>query len=191
MKEEVFNTEIAYLKKERYQEIGRKLLQLLPDYFFEIPASSTGKYHPSYALGEGGLVRHTKAAMKFGKTLLDNPSIGDKYTEDEKDLMLLALMVHDGCKSGMVQGKYTVFDHPLVVSKLIQEHQKELTLKDNELQLLTSVIETHMGPWTKDYEGNEVLQPPKTKYQRFVHMCDFLASQKWLPINFDGNEIVS
>ena len=27
-----------------------------------------------------------------------------------------------------------------------------------------------------DYSGNEVLEKPHTKYQNFVHMCDFLAS---------------
>jgi len=189
MKEEVFQTEILYLKSSRYQEIARKLLGILPDYFFEIAASSTGKYHPTYALGEGGLVRHTKAAMKFGKTLLDNPSIGEKYTDDEKDMMLVALLVHDGFKLGLEREKYTVFDHPLVVSKELKKHQQDFGLTDGELELITSAVETHMGPWTKDYEGNEVLQAPKTKYQRFVHMCDFLASQKWLPISFDGNEL--
>ena len=37
----------------------------------------------------------------------------------------------------------------------------------------------------------ELLMPlPKTKQQRFVHMCDLLASKKFLNIKFDGNEIV-
>lgn len=49
------------------------------------------------------------------------------------------------------------------------------------------VIKTHMGIWTKDYNGNEVLEAPKTKYQNFVHMCDFLASRKCLLVPFDEN----
>ena len=47
-----------------------------------------------------------------------------------------------------------------------------------------------MGPWTKDYKGNEVLPKPVNKYQKFVHMCDYLASRKFLNINFKENEIV-
>ena len=34
-----------------------------PEYFWYVPASSTGKYHPDFAQGEGGLIRHTKAAV--------------------------------------------------------------------------------------------------------------------------------
>ena len=44
-----------------------------------------------------------------------------------------------------------------------------------------------MGPWNKDYNGNEVLPVPKTKYENFVHMCDYLASRKYLNIKFDSN----
>ena len=32
-----------------------------PDYFWTDGASSSGKYHPQFSQGEGGLVRHTKA----------------------------------------------------------------------------------------------------------------------------------
>ena len=46
-----------------------------------------------------------------------------------------------------------------------------------------------MGPWTTDFNGNEILETPKDKYQRFVHMCDYLASRKFLNVKFEGNEI--
>jgi hypothetical protein len=44
-----------------------------------------------------------------------------------------------------------------------------------------------MGPWIEDYNGNVVLEKPKTKYQNFVHMCDFLASKKFLLVSFNEN----
>ena len=48
-----------------------------------------------------------------------------------------------------------------------------------------------MGPWTKDYNGNEILEKPKTKYQSFVHMCDFLAAKKFIQVSFDeDNHII-
>ena len=46
----IFIKEIGYIKKERYRDNIKKLISYLPDYFFEIPASSTGKYHPKYAI---------------------------------------------------------------------------------------------------------------------------------------------
>ena len=105
-------------------------------------------------------------------------------------MMIAALLVHDGLKSGLVKSEYTVFEHPLLMSKFIQDNRSKLTLDDSEIELICSVIETHMGEWTRDYKGNEVLEKPKTKYQKFVHMCDFLSSRKFLNIEFDGNEIV-
>ena len=87
-KKEIFYEEILKIKNKHYQEVALKLVEALPDYFFHEAASSTGKYHPSYALGDGGLLRHTKAAVRFASELLADPLIGSKYTEREKDLMI-------------------------------------------------------------------------------------------------------
>ena len=99
--EAMFDKEISYIKDDKIKSAMVKLLKLLPEYWFEVPASSTGKYHPEYALGDGGLLRHSKAAMRIGYELLSDPSIGEKYTDHEKDLMLISLLVHDGLKSGI------------------------------------------------------------------------------------------
>ncbi len=190
-KTDKFKIELEYIKKEEIRKDCMKMIELLPDYFFEIPASSTGKYHPSYSLGEGGLLRHTKAAVRIGYELLNDPSIGDKYTSDEKDIMLMGLMLHDGLKSGLNHSKYTLFNHPILMANFIDENKEKLTMSESNRTLLTSVIKTHMGPWTKDYNGEEVLEKPKTKYQNFVHMCDYLASRKCLLLPFDDNDNIS
>ena len=64
--EKLFEVELTYLKSDRIRKACLAMTKLLPDYFYEVPASSTGKYHPSYSLGEGGLLRHSKAAMRIG-----------------------------------------------------------------------------------------------------------------------------
>lgn len=186
-----FEVELGYIKDETIQEDCRTMIELLPDYFFLVPASSTGKYHPSYSLGEGGLLRHTKAAVRIGYELLQDPSIGDKYTSIEKDIMLMGLLLHDGLKLGIPREQYTRFDHPILMANYIMEHKADLLMSDEEIELLCSVIKTHMGPWTQDYNGNEVLEAPKTKYQNFVHMCDYLASRKFLLVPFDDNNRIS
>ncbi len=180
-----FEREINYIQKESFREDLKTLIDLLPDYFFEIPAASTGKYHPKYAQGEQGLLRHTKAAVRIGYELLNNPVIGDKYTNDEKDLMLIALLLHDGLKLGKEKSKYTKFDHPILATEFIEENKNVLHFTDEKRKFIEDCIKTHMGPWTTDYDGNEVLEKPHTKYQNFVHMCDFLASRKCIEFSFD------
>lgn len=188
-KEELFLDELGYIKDESYQEALLNIINLLPDYWFVEAASSTGKYHPLYALGEGGLLRHSKVAMRIGYELLNDPSIGDKYTDREKDLILMSLLVHDGLKLGLPKEKYTRFDHPILMGKFILDNKEEIGLNLEDATFMNDVIKTHMGPWTTDYDGNEVLEKPKTKYQNFVHMCDFLASRKCLLVPFEDNNI--
>jgi hypothetical protein len=188
-REEIFLDELGYIKDEELAECLLNIINMLPEYWLEEAASSTGKYHPEYALGKGGLLRHSKAAMRIGYELLSNPSIGDKYTDREKDLMLMSLLVHDGLKLGLPQEKYTRFDHPILMGKFILDNMKEIGLNKEDATFMNDVIKTHMGPWTTDYDGNEVLEKPKTKYQNFVHMCDFLASRKCILVPFEDNNI--
>lgn len=186
----VFEREFGYMKNPKYIENAKKMVELLPDYFFQVAASSTGKYHPSFSLGEGGLVRHTKSAVRIAHELLENNSLFNSFTSDEKDLLIFSIIIHDGLKHGKEYSEYTVFDHPLQISKYLRDSKEQLTLSEEEINFICSAVETHMGEWTKDYKGNEILEKPKTKYQKFVHMCDFLSSRKFLDIKFDGNEIV-
>ena len=188
---EVFEKELSHIKNEKIRTACEIMIEKLPDYFYEIPASSTGKYHPDYATGKGGLLRHTKAAVRIGYELLSNPIIGDKYKSDEKDLMLMGLLLHDGLKLGNPKEKYTRFDHPILMANYIKENEKELGLSKSEIQFLQDVIKTHMGVWTTDYNGEEVLEKPKTKYQSFVHMCDYLASRKCILLPFDSENKIS
>lgn len=183
-----FNKEYEYIKNYKKKNDIKYLVSKLPDYFFEISASSTGKYHPDFASTSHGLVKHTKVAVRIAKELLDNPGLNN-FTDDEKDIIIMALILHDGCKSGMVKEKYTRFDHPLIICDLINENRSKLSLNDGEVDLLTRVISSHMGIWNKDYNGNEVLPIPKDKYQRFVHLCDYLSSKKFIDVKFDGIDI--
>ena len=190
-KVEKFSKELDYIKNQIFKADACYLIDGLPDYFFEVPASSTGKYHPEYALGEAGLLRHTKAAVRIAYELLSNPLIGNKYTEEEKELMLIALMLHDGLKSGKEQSKYTKVEHPLLVCQYIRENEHNLGMSVENMNFVCDVIASHMGVWNKDFDGNEILPIPKTKHQNFVHMCDYLASRKSILLNFDSdNNIV-
>lgn len=190
-KEEMFLDELEYIKDEKLQDSLLKIIESLPEYWFHVAASSTGKYHPKYSLGEGGLLRHSKSAMRIGYELLSDKCIGEKYTDREKDLMLIALLVHDGLKLGEKEERYTRFDHPILMANYIIKNQLQYNLEEDDAIFIADVIKTHMGPWTKDYNGNEILERPKTKYQNFVHMCDFLASKKFLQVSFDeDNHII-
>lgn len=187
-KNEVFKKELSYIKNEDIKESCIYMINILPDYFFEVPASSTGKYHPAFAGSQNGLVKHTKVAVRIAYELLSNPSL-NKFTSEEKDLIIMALILHDGLKSGLEHSKYTKVDHPLLIASYIKENRDNLKLTDTQLDTLCNMIKSHMGPWNTDYNGIEVLPVPKTALERFVHMCDYLSSKKFLDVEFDNLDI--
>ena len=189
-----FQNELKWINNKEIRKFAVYMIAELPDYFFVVPASSTGKYHPEYSLGEGGLVRHTKSAVLIAKTLLDLEQYQSEYSEEERDIILTALLLHDGVKHGLNGSKYTVSTHPTEMVDFINNFiiKKDLNPWDDmitTIQLICKCIATHMGEWNKDYKtGEEVLDKPETNMQKFVHMCDFLASRKFLEVNFEKVE---
>ena len=61
----VFINELNYIKDDNLNAFAKELIANAEDYFFTVPASSSGKYHPQFSLGVGGLVRHTRCVAYF------------------------------------------------------------------------------------------------------------------------------
>ena len=191
-----FERELNYIKNEKLRNFTGYVLDKLPDYFREIGASSSGKYHPSYTLGAGGLIRHTKAAIAVAQDLF-TAEIYD-FTQNDRDIVTSALILHDGLKRGMYED-HTAFDHPLLMENFIYEMYEEY-IKINHLENINNItdlifgenihtiagaVASHMGKWTTSKYSNAVLPRPKTDIQKCVHLCDYIASRKHLIFDFD------
>lgn len=188
-KTEVFEKELNWIENDAIREFCTTMIRGLPDYFFEVAASSTGKYHPQYALGRGGLVRHTKAALIIAKELLALEMFSKKFTSDDKDLVYTAIIVHDGKKYGDGNSKYTVVEHPVLAANYVKEIQDHTELLSSEqIEKLSGMVASHMGQWNTDRYKNEIMPKPKTSLQHFVHLCDYLASRKCLLMDF-GDDV--
>ena len=192
----IFKNELDLIENEIIKEFTLETLCKLPNYFFEIGASTSGKYHPSYALGYGGLVRHTKAAVKIAYDLLGLEQ--NKHLSKYKDVIISALILHDGMKCGEydkvpVQDVRTDPNHPDICANFVEKFPFKQWWTDTIDAYITQVpfagvdwdsyqciiadlIRSHMGQW--DNDGS--LPKPKTDAQKFVHLCDYLASRKYL-----------
>lgn len=171
-------------------------LEQLPDYFFEVAASSSGKYHPAYALGDGGLIRHTQAAVRIANELFKNDTV-QTFSDLDKDTIRVALLLHDGVKHGIEGSSHTVATHPLEVVKYLEDRYFEVpeeTLPDEVIEIMevdiwyqiTECIKSHMGQWNTEYKTEkEILPKPENEMQKFTHLCDYLASRKCLEFNFN------
>lgn len=151
----------------------------VPDYFWEMPASTTGKYHPEFALGEGGVVRHTRVAVHIALELIDNGLY--KFDELERDIILSALILHDTFKKGKDGGQYSVADHGVQAAEaILDDWQDAKTIRG----YIAQAVASHMGQWNKDYKTDKIVAPkPANELQKFVHLCDYLASRKVLEVD--------
>lgn len=153
-----------------------------PAYFWEVPASSTGKYHPSYTLGPGGLVRHTIVAVKIASELMEYLEPYMSWPRIKKDEVISALTIHDTRKHGYPEkSHYSNASHGKDLCDIIWSEYEEDTHQFNIGELVAS----HMGQWNTSYTSSRTVAPkPVSKEQHFVHLCDYLASRKYLEVDF-------
>ena len=189
-KAKIFDSILNTIENEDIRYFAEQCIETIPNYFWEVGASSTGKYHPQYALGDLGLARHTCALVRFLNHILSVDCFGCKFTSREKDLMRVAGMMHDTRKSGddedYKKNKYTKFDHPLLAANEIRTLIGFIS--EEELELVANMIESHMGQWNTDKRSSTVLPLPENKYQKMIHLADYLASRKDIEVLFDGFE---
>lgn len=185
---------LATIVNEDIREFAKVLVDGLPNYIWEVGASSTGKYHPEYSLGLGGLMRHQIAVVRFINFFFELEQYNTKFTSREMDLMRVAGLVHDGRKSGeqadYERSKFTKFDHPLQMANVIRSYDGQY-LNHDELEFCAHCIESHMGKWNTDKKSSVVLPKPVDEYQQFVHLADYLASRKDLTMAFDKVEMAA
>ncbi len=174
-KQKVFESELNLIQNQSVRNEVARLVGLCPDYFFKIPASSTGKYHPQFCLGDGGLIRHTKATIEICLHLI-NLEMFSKI-RSEQDYIIGALILHDSHKTGGT--KYTRADHPILAAQFIEENCIDVSIAFK----LCELVKTHMGQWNTEFNSTkEILPKPTSPTQKFVHLCDYLASRKNLEV---------
>jgi len=161
---------LRWIKDERVKSWCQGKVEMLPAYFWKVPASSTGKHHPRFAQGEGGLVGHTRGCVWFALQLFEVLDLDDL----EQDIILAALILHDGFKYGGGKGQeFTVDDHGELAASIFAAGEEDL-VKNGVRHMILDCIEKHMGKWGK--------RLPETELEKIVHLCDYLASRKDLDI---------
>lgn len=192
---EIFSKELNYINNEIFRKIIATFLDTVPDYFREVPASSSGKYHPFYALGRGGLVRHTKAAVKIAKDLLSLDYNKNIFPQFYHDVIISSLIIHDCYKQGTDNGGsgHTEALHPKICAEKFWEYANKYIddlpiscVPRSELDRfklsVSDCVKSHMGQWN----ANGKLPVPDDCITYFVHMCDYLASRKYLIVDVEA-----
>ena len=177
--------EIDKLQDEENRKFAHTLLSNVPDYFFSVPASSSGKYHPSNDLGNGGLVRHSISVARMLEHLIEPYGYYD-FDDEQKELLKIAALFHDCMKSGTQEeyekNKHTKFLHPLYAANFIMTTAIKNGYPYEKALFIYNAVISHMGQWNTN--GTAKLPTPETPDQKVLHLADYLASRKDINMEF-------
>ena len=168
---------IALIQTPAIRHLVQEHLLRAPAAFWSAPASTSGKYHPAYAAGEGGLVRHTRAVAHITLHLCEMIDA----TATDRDLALAAALCHDSHKV-LRPGEYTNFLHPVIAA---DEMRYIATTLGHEqytayAHTIANAIASHMGRWNSSPRHRKTLPLPDSCLAELVHTADYLASRKHL-----------
>lgn len=175
-----------------YQNLARYIFDNLDDYWFIKPASSTGKYHPKFNNGIGGLARHTLNVCMWWQQLyraFEKELMSFSGRDDMYDLGIIACIFHDAKKYGDAEenSRYTKSDHDVRSMEWFLEQVKLYedihdTLFDNHaINYIVNAIDHHNGPWSTH-------GAPRTIFEKLIFIADYASSQKIHEMEvFDAN----
>ena len=181
-----FEKELETIEDMHLRDFTRFALSKAPKYFYEIGASSSGKYHPKFSQGEGGLVRHTKSVLMFCNELL-NMSPYYEMPPLWKDYAKVACLLHDICKygEGEEMDKQEYNKHAVYGACYVDRLWGEFHSTEDEIflelapELITHAIMCHMGRWS------EQRYRPVCIIDQVVHLADYIASRNFINIDFE------
>lgn len=186
---QLLGEEIDLIKDADLKAFAAHAFKLVPGYFWFIPASSSGKYHPRQSLGEGGLLRHTKIATRvFANTICRSYLEGGTLSQKEADLCTLAILLHDTFKRGADGKQQYCKPHGAIAANFFLAAGRQYfadnpssTITDDDLKAMCSAIAHHMGPWTVPSNGGRCKAFPEfTLMERLVHTADMIAADRSL-----------
>jgi hypothetical protein len=155
------------------REATREVTATAPEYFWIVPASTSGFHHP-LCRGRHGLWAHTLMVSTALERLVDSYIEQGLLTPKQADMARAAVILHDQRKNGHPGAPSTssVSDHDLQMASVLRDHGG---FPDPVIE----AVETHMGPW---YDGPEPVAP----IERLVHSADMVASTSTITVKAPG-----
>ncbi len=190
-----FGKIIDRIKDKSKKEFVRLALLESPDYFWVMPSSTTGKYHPPDEFCIHGLLIHIRKVCLFLVQL-------NKIFSFELDDMLVAGLLHDTLKCGYPgrekkrpedkepaktpDGFVCDFWTDILHCMYPRHHFRDIVLSSGELVKYASwwddvmiPIERHYGQWSP----SPLLEMNAS--ENILHVADFMVSKKQMRVEFE------
>ena len=186
----LFEKEIAYMEIENIKDFFKRAITIVPDYFFEVPAASSGKFHSVLECGFGGLVYHTRSVAKVANYLVNLQQYKSKLNDMERDCVICAALLHDCLKHDWENKTgFSVHQHPVLAADFVKSDERLNGIVNDEIRnIIGDAVASHSGEWTTSKRSKVVLPSPSTLVQELVHLSDYIASRSDIHILFEGED---
>lgn len=182
-KNKLLNIIVREFETEHMRYYCEDMIEQIPDYIFQMPSSTSFKYHNATQCQPHGQLLHIVMFGTIMNYILGLKYVKERTTSEERDCLRCTAIFHDALKCG--DTKHTVHEHPMLAAQWIRETTVEHDISDELKQRIADLCESHSGEWTSSVRSKFVLEEPKTDEQFLVHMCDYLASRKNLDMKYE------
>lgn len=165
--------EIERIEETSIKRFVKEAFTVVPSYFWNIPASASGRFHPLDTLGKEGLVIHTKRVFYLAEELAKVFLLKN----EKLDVVRAAALLHDTYKHGLEDKGHSDEEHPFYP----RTQFKNFVHLTPYFSQIINAIETHQGRW-----GREPIKMPHSREEWVLHIADFIASRNFVYLEFNG-----
>lgn len=171
---------------ERAFNLWKQLNGLFPN-IWELPTSSTGKYHQKKDGRVPSCAEHVYEMLYSAFKIMK--LFGVQKKTSECDVILLAVVWHDAFKYGKYGTmKHTDRNHDKTMGDVISENESSLLelFSEEQVKTLELMIRFHSGRWSTNHINTDEIDfnefPPQVL---FIHMLDMLSTASCLQTDID------
>ena len=174
---------IAELLTDKFETVAFKeylldMSEKIPDYFFTMPSSTSGKYHNATQCQTYGQLYHVFMFQSVLEHLLRLEGNKERFPiTQERDCMRCVPLLHDAVKCGWDGSQYTVPDHPVLAAKFVMDTVVEHDIDRQWKLIIADMCEAHSGEWNTDRSGKVIMSKPRNTREFLIHECDILSSR--------------
>lgn len=180
-KVKVFEELLNKFETEEMRKYCEDMIQLIPDYIFQIPSSTSMKYHNKTQCQTHGQIYHIVMFGTIMNYILELKYVKERIAKNpiKRDCLRCTPIFHDAIKCGFDGdvNSYSVFEHPLLAGKWIRETSVEHDVNQEIKNYIAALCESHSGEWTTSKKSSEVLPEPQSDEAFIVHLADYLSSR--------------
>ena len=203
----VFQPYLDKFETEEMRLYCADMIKQMPDYIFDMPSSTSGKYHNKTQCLPHGQIYHIIMFAEIMNYRLALKGNQEKFkSPTQRDAMRCTPIFHDALKCGLNGSTFSVHEHPMLAGQWVRETKVEHDIDDKIKEAIARMVERHSGQWVESKKSNVVLPEPENAMELFVHECDYLSSRSNIdmqipeylkdifvdePIEFDKNYVLS